>query len=202
MRQVANDISTQSNSLETALGERDSGMEEAPEEHLSKQWQRCCWGESGNGESSNRKSIAHLFHVYRRERRWGSYNFCLYVVLFETLVTCVDRTNPLLTNDPREPLQIMEECDNTYDCILFQYCFFNIEELKQHTHTERHHLHPLLNESNANSLERLHDDDDNERFVLAITTTTKQLAHGPSACRPHRLPRRRWGWHLLIHDFF
>jgi hypothetical protein len=37
MRQVANDISTQSNSLETALGERDSGMEEAPEEHLSKQ---------------------------------------------------------------------------------------------------------------------------------------------------------------------
>ena len=30
-------------------------MEEAPEEHLSKQWQRCCWGESGNGESSNRK---------------------------------------------------------------------------------------------------------------------------------------------------
>jgi len=32
----------------------------------------------------------------------------------------------------------MEECDNTYTygCILFQYCFFNIEELKQHTHTK------------------------------------------------------------------
>ena len=37
MRQVADGISSQSNYLETALGERDSGMEEAPEEHLSKQ---------------------------------------------------------------------------------------------------------------------------------------------------------------------
>jgi hypothetical protein len=33
MRQVANGISSQSNYLETTLGERDSGMEEAPEEH-------------------------------------------------------------------------------------------------------------------------------------------------------------------------
>ena len=33
MRQVANGISFRSNHLETALGERDSGMEEAPEEH-------------------------------------------------------------------------------------------------------------------------------------------------------------------------
>jgi hypothetical protein len=92
----------------------------------------------------------------------------------------------------------MEEFDNTYGCILSQYCFFNIEELKQHTHTERHRLHPLLNESNANLLERLHDDDDddddNERSVLTITTTTTQLAHGPIECRR--------GWHLLIHEFF
>jgi hypothetical protein len=46
----------------------------------------------------------------------------------------------------------MEECDNTYG-IPSQYCFFNIEELKQHT--ERHRLHPQLNESNANLLESL-----------------------------------------------
>ena len=33
MRQVANCISSQSNYLETALGGRDSGMDEAPGEH-------------------------------------------------------------------------------------------------------------------------------------------------------------------------
>ena len=57
----------------------------------------------------------------------------------------------------------MEECDNTYG-IPSQYCFFNIEELNQHT--EMHHLHPLplLSESNANLLESLYDDDDNERL--------------------------------------
>jgi hypothetical protein len=70
----------------------------------------------------------------------------------------------------------MEECDNTYG-IPSQYCLFNIEELKQDT--ERHHLHPLLNESNANLWESLYDDDDNVRTM----TTTKQLAHDPSACR-------------------
>ena len=37
IRQVAKGISSQSNYLEAALGERDSGMEEAPEDHLSKQ---------------------------------------------------------------------------------------------------------------------------------------------------------------------
>ena len=85
----------------------------------------------------------------------------------------------------------MEECDNTYDCILFQYCFFNIEELKQHTHTERHHLHPILNESNANSLERLHDDDDNDnyRFVLTITTyNNDKTASAWSKCVPTPSP--------------
>jgi hypothetical protein len=44
----------------------------------------------------------------------------------------VDRTYPFLTNDPRDPLEIMEECDNTYP-MPSQYCFFNIEELKHHT---------------------------------------------------------------------
>ena len=126
MRQVANDISTQSNSLETALGERDSGMEEAPEEHLSKQWQRCCWGESGNGESSNRKRKCwwplHITSTSAKEKEDEE------VIIFVCTLChsnhssrCVDRTYPFLTNDPREPLQIMEECDNTYGCILFQY---------------------------------------------------------------------------------
>jgi hypothetical protein len=151
---------------------------------------RCCRGESGNGESSNRKRKCwwplHITSTSAKEKEDEE------VIIFVCTLChsnhssrCVDRTYPFLTNDPREPLKIMEECDNTYDCILFQYCFFNIEELKQHTHTERYHLHPLLNESNANLLERLHDDEDDKRFVLSITTTTKQLAHVPSVCRPN-----------------
>ena len=75
----------------------------------------------------------------------------------------------------------MEECDNTFR-IPSQYCFFNIEELKQHT--EMHHLHPLLNESNVNLLERLYDDDDK---VRTMTTTQNslhmiQLSAIPIAC--------------------
>ena len=48
----------------------------------------------------------------------------------------VDKRCPFLAHDTKDPLQIMEECDDTYG-IPFQYCFFNMEELKQHT--ESHH---------------------------------------------------------------
>jgi hypothetical protein len=116
----------------------------------------------------------------------------------------VDSRYPFLTNDPRDPLEleIIEECDNTYD-IPSPYCFFNIEELKHHT--ERHHLHPLLNESNANLMESLYDDDDDDKCapVLTTTTRTKQLAHDPSACRTHCLPQWQLelGWHFLVHGY-
>ena len=50
----------------------------------------------------------------------------------------------------------MEECDNTYG-VPSQYCFCNIEETKQHT--EMQHLDPQLNESNANLMTSLYDDD-------------------------------------------
>jgi hypothetical protein len=68
---------------------------------------------------------------------------------------CMDRRYPFLTNDNdprgRDPLEIMEECDNTFRIpSQSQYCFFNIEDLKHHT--EMHHLDPLLNESNHNNL--------------------------------------------------
>ena len=70
--------------------------------------------------------------------------------------------------DIRNPLEIMDECDDTCG-IPSQYCFFNIEELKHHT--EMHHPDPLLNESNPNNLlESLYYDDDK---VRTMTTTTK-----------------------------
>ena len=111
----------------------------------------------------------------------------------------MNRRYPFLTNDPRarDPLEIMEECDNTFR-IPSQYCFFNIEELKHHT--EMHHLNPLLNENNPNNLlESLYYDDDK---VRTMTTTTKQFAHDPIECRTHCLPRRQWGRHLLVHEYF
>jgi hypothetical protein len=48
-----------------------------------------------------------------------------------------------------------------------------LQKRKKKQHTGRHHLLLLLNECNANLLERLYDDDDNMRFVLTMTTTTK-----------------------------
>ena len=63
-----------------------------------------------------------------------------------------------------------------------------------------HHQDPLLNESNADLLESLCDDDDKVRTMA--TTTTKQFAHDPIECRTHCLPRRQWGRHLLVHEYF
>jgi hypothetical protein len=207
MRQVANGISFRSNHLETALGERDSGME-AP-------------GAGEHHYQTVELSPIPIMENPRIER--GSVDDCLYISstsaeekedeedIFVCICTlcysnysarCVDRRYPFLTNDPRDPLEIMEpmeECDNTFR-IPSQYCFFNIEELKHHT--EMHHPDPLLNESNPNNLlESLYDDDDKVR-TMTMTTTTKQFAHDPSACRTHCLPRRQWGWHLLVHEYF
>jgi hypothetical protein len=54
--------------------------------------------------------------------------------------------------------------------------------MKQHKEMHQHHLGPLLNESNATPIYwKVYDDDYNVRFALATTTTTKQLAHDPSA---------------------
>jgi hypothetical protein len=177
IRQVANGISSQSNYLEAALGGRSSGLDEASGEYLYQ---------------NNDNAAVELSPAMENPRiDRGSVGDCLYISstsaedkedeedIFVCKLChskhsprCVDRTYPFLTNDPRDSLEIMEECDNTYG-IPSQYCFFNIEELKQHT--EMHHLDPLLNESNANLLEGLYDydDDDNVRFVRTMTPTTK-----------------------------
>ena len=200
IRQVANGISSQSNYLETALGDRDSGME-APGEHHYQNNDNAAVELSPTMENPRieRGSVDDCLHISSRsaEEKEGEEDIFVCTLCYSNYSSrCVDRRYPFLTNDPRDPLEIMimEECDNTFRIpSQSQYCFFNIEDLKHHT--EMHHLDPLLNESNPNLLESLYDDDDK---VRTMTTTTKQFAHDPIECRTHCLPRRQWGRHLLV----
>ena len=162
MRQVANGISSQSNYLETALGDRDSGME-APGEHHYQNNDNAAVEVSPAMAMENprieRGSADDCLHISSRsaEEKEGEEDIFVCTLCYSNYsARCVHRRYPFLTNDPRDPLEIMimEECDNTFRIpSQSQYCFFNIEDLKHHT--EMHHLDPLLNESNPNLLESL-----------------------------------------------
>ena len=185
MRQVANGISSQSNYLETALGDRDSGMEAPGERHYQNNDNAAVeLSPTMENPRIERGSVDVCLHISSRsaEEKEGEEDIFVCTLCYSNYsARCVHRRYPFLTNDPRDPLEIMEECDNTFR-IPSQYCFFNIEELKHHT--EMHHLDPLLNESNADLLESLCDDDDK---VRTMTTTQNslhmiQLSAIPIAC--------------------
>lgn len=138
IRQDINGISSQSSYLEAKLGEKIHWM-----------WHRksifiltmitllSTWVRQRRIFEEILGSFTHLFNVRRRERRRGRY-MCV-CCIFDNSSRCVDRRYPfLITHDPRYPLEIMEDFDSTHG-IWSQYCFFNIENLKQHrvTHTNQ-----------------------------------------------------------------
>ena len=189
-RLLLNGSFSQSNYLKTALGERDSGMDEAPGEHHYQNNDNAAVELSQTMENTRieRGSVGvgdwfHISSTSAEEKEDEEDIFVCTLCYSNYSARCVHRRYPFLPNDPRDPLEIMimEECDNTFR-IPSQYCFFNIEELKHHT--EMHHLNPLLNESNPNLLESLYDDDDKVRTMTATQNSLHmiQLSAIPIAC--------------------